>query len=204
MENVYLIVGLGNPGAEYARTRHNAGFLVVESLASRWRTDWTYEKKFNARFSRVDRGERRVLLCEPQTYMNASGETVGAVVRFHNVPRTHILVVVDDADLPLGELRLRPGGSSGGHHGLESVEQHLGTRDYARQRLGIGRQGGTRHITGHVLGRFSSTEAAVMDNVLTVAVNQAESWVDAGIQKAMSQYNGVPEVPGASNEGKAQ
>ena len=112
------------------------------------------------------------------------------------------MVVVDDADLPFGELRLRPGGSSGGHHGLESIEQHLGTRDYARLRVGIGRQSGAREITGYVLGRFSSTEAALVDKVITVASDQAEAWLEAGIQKAMSQFNGV--VGGSANEGIEQ
>ena len=111
-------------------------------------------------------------------------------------------MVVDDADLPLGEMRLRPGGSSGGHHGLESIEQHLGTREYARLRVGIGRQDGAREITGYVLGRFSSTEAALVDKVLTVASDQVEIWLDAGIQKAMSQFNGVVVDP--ANEGKEQ
>src|SRR5437879_3772488 len=129
MENFYLIVGLGNPGAEYARTRHNAGFRVVERLAERRGAGWTYEKKFNARLARAERGDRTVLLCQPQTYMNSSGEAAGAVVQFYRVALGGLLIVVDDADLPLGELRLRPGGSSGGHHGLESIEQHLGTRE---------------------------------------------------------------------------
>jgi PTH1 family peptidyl-tRNA hydrolase len=111
-------------------------------------------------------------------------------------------VVVDDADLALGEIRLRPGGSSGGHHGLESIEQHLGTRDYARLRIGIGRQRGTREITGYVLGRFSSTETPLVDRVLTVASDQAETWLEAGIQKAMSQFNGVVSDP--ANERKEQ
>ena len=115
---------------------------------------------------------------------------------------TGLLVVVDDADLPLGELRLRPGGSSGGHHGLESIEQHVGTREYARLRVGIGRQGGAREITGYVLGRFSSTEVALVDKVLTVASDQAETWLEAGIQKAMSQFNGV--VDDSVDEGKEQ
>jgi peptidyl-tRNA hydrolase, PTH1 family len=198
MENLYLIVGLGNPGADYARTRHNAGFLVAERLAERWRAPWNYEKKFNARLARADRDGRRALLCEPQTYMNASGEAVGAVVAFYQVPLAGLLIVVDDADLPLGELRLRPAGSSGGHHGLESVEQHLGTREYARLRIGIGRQAGAREITGYVLGRFSSTEAALADKVLTAASDQVETWLDAGIQKAMSQFNGV--VGDSANE----
>jgi len=195
MENLYLIVGLGNPGAEYARTRHNAGFQVADRLAQRWQAGWTYEKKFNARLAAAARNNRRVLLCEPQTYMNASGQTVGAVVAFYRVPLTGLLVVVDDADLPLGELRLRPGGSSGGHHGLESIEQHLGTRDYARLRIGIGRQRGAREITAYVLGRFNSTEAPLVDRVLTVASDQAETWLGAGIAKAMSQFNGVVTDP---------
>lgn len=191
MENLYLIVGLGNPGAEYARTRHNAGFLLVQKLAEVWRTKWTYEKKFNAQLARVEQQERRVLLCEPQTFMNSSGDAVGAVLSFFRVARSRLLVVVDDADLPFGEIRMRPGGSSGGHHGLESIEQRLGSNDYARLRLGIGRERGARQISGYVLGRFSSTEAQVMDRVLTVASNQVQCWLDAGIQKAMSQFNGV-------------
>jgi peptidyl-tRNA hydrolase, PTH1 family len=202
MENLYLIVGLGNPGAEYARTRHNAGFLVADRLVERWQASWTYERKFNARLASAQREGRRVLLCEPQTYMNSSGEAVGAVMAFYRVPLTGLLVVVDDADLPLGELRLRPGGSSGGHHGLESVEQRLGAREYARLRIGIGRQSGAREITGYVLGRFGSTEAALADKVLTVATDQAETWLEAGIQKAMSQFNGVVNDP--ANESKEQ
>ena len=202
MENLYVIVGLGNPGTEYARTRHNVGFQAVERLARRWDADWAFEKKFNARVARAERGNRRALLCQPQTFMNASGDAVGAVIDFFQVPRSHLLVVLDDADLPLGQLRLRPGGSSGGHHGLESIEQRLGAREYARLRIGIGRQAGAREITGHVLGRFSSTEAVAVDTVLTVASDQAATWLEAGIQKAMSQFNGVVVDPG--NEGKAQ
>jgi len=202
MENVFLIVGLGNPGAEYAHTRHNAGFLLVEKLAERWRGAWSRQSRFQARLSRVDRGGRTVLLAEPETFMNSSGESVAGLMRFYQVAPGRALVVVDDADLPLGEIRLRPGGSSGGHHGLESIEQHLGTRDYARLRIGIGRQSGAREITGYVLGRFSSTETALADKVLTVASDQAETWLEAGIQKAMSQFNGV--VSDSANEGKEQ
>jgi peptidyl-tRNA hydrolase, PTH1 family len=202
MENLYLIVGLGNPGAEYARTRHNAGFMVTDRLVERWRASWVFEKKFNARVTRAEHGERRVWLCQPQTYMNASGEAVAAVAGFYHVPRTHIMVVVDDADLPLGHLRLRPGGSSGGHHGLESIEQHLGSREYGRLRVGIGRLDGAREITGYVLGRFSSTESVLLDKVLDVASDQVETWLKAGIQKAMSQFNGV--VDDSVDEGKKQ
>jgi PTH1 family peptidyl-tRNA hydrolase len=194
MENLHLIVGLGNPGAEYARTRHNAGFQLVERLAARWDAVWAYEKKFNARVARAERDGARVLLCEPQTYMNSSGESVGPLVLFYRLPLARLLVILDDADLPLGEIRLRPGGGSGGHHGLESIEQRLGTRNFARQRIGIGRAAGAREITDYVLGRFSSTEAATADTVLTAACDQAETWLAAGIQKAMNQFNGSVET----------
>src|SRR5262249_8710291 len=115
MENLHLIVGLGNPGAEYARTRHNAGFLVAELLAERWGAKWGYEKKFNARVGGGERDSGGVLLCEPQTFMNSSGEAVSTALAFYRVPQKRLLVVVDDADLPMGEIRLRPSGSSGGH-----------------------------------------------------------------------------------------
>jgi peptidyl-tRNA hydrolase, PTH1 family len=191
MESLHLIVGLGNPGAEYAKTRHNAGWLLVERLALRWRVDWKRERRFNAQMARAERHDRDVLLCQPQTFMNASGETVGAVVNFYRLPRARILVAVDDADLPLGEIRLRAGGSSGGHHGLESIEQHLGAREFARLRLGIGRRDGAREITDYVLSRFDRVEAALMEKVLDRAASQVECWLNDGMEKAMNQFNGV-------------
>ncbi len=193
MENLFLIVGLGNPGVDYAKTRHNAGFLLVEKLAGRWKANWALEKKFNARMAKAELEERRVLLCEPQTFMNSSGETVGPLIGFYRVPLKHLLVAVDDADLPFGEIRLRPSGSSGGHHGLESIEQHAGTREFARLRIGIGRKDGAREITDYVLGRFSVAETELAEKVLTAAADQAEVWLKAGIQKAMSQFNGKIE-----------
>ena len=193
MESLHLIVGLGNPGAEYAKTRHNAGFTLVEKLAAQWKTDWTNERKFEARIVRAGRSGKRILLCEPQTFMNLSGETVGALVKFYQLPLKQVLVAVDDADLPLGEIRLRAGGSSGGHHGLESIEQHLATRQFARLRIGIGRQDGAREITDFVLGKFDQTESAVLEKVLERASNQVETWLEAGIEKAMSQFNGSVE-----------
>ncbi|HEX7469581.1 MAG TPA: aminoacyl-tRNA hydrolase [Verrucomicrobiae bacterium] len=202
MEQWHLIVGLGNPGAEYAKTRHNAGFLAVERLAECWRASWKLEKKFNARVAKMDLDGTRVLLCQPQTFMNLSGEAVGALMNFYRVVPADLLVVVDDADLPVGEIRLRPGGSSGGHHGLESVEQHLGTREFARLRIGIGRKDGAREITDYVLSRFDKAETALMEKVLTAAGDQAECWLRAGIQKAMNQFNGV--INDSTNEGKKQ
>ena len=190
MENVFLIVGLGNPGAEYARTRHNAGFLLVEKLAAQWKADWANERKFTARMAKTERNGKRVLLCEPQTFMNLSGETVGAVTDFYHLPAGQVMVAVDDADLPFGEIRLRPSGSSGGHHGLESIEQHLGTREFARLRIGIGRKDSVRQITNHVLGKFEAGESEMLEKVLGRAAGQVECWLNEGLPKAMSQFNG--------------
>ena len=201
MENLYLIVGLGNPGAEYARTRHNAGFMLVERLAARWQAVWTLESKFASRLARGEQNGRRLVLCQPQTYMNQSGDAVGKLIEYFRVPRDRLLVAVDDADLPLGEIRLRPRGTSGGHHGLESIEQRLDSRDYARLRIGIGRtQDGAREITGYVLGRFRGDEAGLLDKVLDRAAGQVECWLSDGIGKAMSQFNGA--VQGSEHEEK--
>src|ERR1035441_5234114 len=121
MENVFLIVGLGNPGAEYAKTRHNAGFLLVEKLAARWKVDWKNERKFGARIARSEQDGRRLLLCQPQTFMNLSGEAVGALKNFYQLPLDRLLVAVDDADLPLGEIRLRASGRSGRQHRRDEI-----------------------------------------------------------------------------------
>jgi PTH1 family peptidyl-tRNA hydrolase len=199
MEPLHLIVGLGNPGAEYAQTRHNAGFLLVEKLAAQWKTGWANERKFDARIARAERSGKRVLLCEPLTFMNLSGETAGALMTFYQLPLKQILVAVDDADLPFGEVRLRAGGSSGGHHGLESIEQHLASREFARLRIGIGRRDGVREITNYVLGKFDLTENKLLEKVLDRASGQIECWLDAGIEKAMNQFNGVVD---STNEKK--
>ena len=131
--------------------------------------------------------------------MNLSGEAVGAVVNFYQLPLTGLLVAVDDADLPLGEIRLRAGGSSGGHHGLESIEQHLGANNFARLRLGIGRADGAREITDYVLGRFEAGEVVLMEKVLGRAADQAKCWLADGIEKAMNQFNGNVEKSNESN-----
>jgi peptidyl-tRNA hydrolase, PTH1 family len=200
MEPLHLIVGLGNPGAEYAKTRHNAGFLLVEKLATRWKTDWANERKFDARIAKAEHVGRKVLLCEPQTFMNLSGETVGALVKFYQLPLKQILVAVDDADLPSGEIRLRASGSSGGHHGLESIAEHLASREFARLRIGIGRKNGAREITDYVLGKFDPAGSELLEKVLERASNQVETWLEAGIKKAMSQFNGVVDSKNEENK----
>jgi PTH1 family peptidyl-tRNA hydrolase len=195
MENLYLIVGLGNPGREYARTRHNAGFMVLDRLAEQWKAGWRSEKKFHARLARAERDGKRILLCQPETFMNASGEAVSAVMGFQKIPADRLLVAVDDADLPFGDIRLRPGGSSGGHHGLESVEQHLATREYARQRIGIGRDDpAARRISGYVLAPFRAAERELLEKVLQKACEQVECWLAAGTAQAMNRFNGTIKI----------
>jgi PTH1 family peptidyl-tRNA hydrolase len=151
-------------------------------------------KAHQARVARVDEDGRRVMLVQPQTFMNLSGETVAGLVGYHRVLLERVLVVVDDADLPLGTIRMRSEGSAGGHHGLESIEGRLGTRHYARQRIGIGRRReGAREITGHVLGRFSDGEWGLMERVMERAVEQVLCWLREGARVAMGRFNGMVE-----------
>ncbi len=196
MENLYLIAGLGNPGKEYAGTRHNIGFMLVDRLAAQWKAGWVAEKKFNARLARVEQDGRKIILCQPQTFMNDSGEAVAALARFYQLAVPQILVVVDDADLPLGQIRLKPDGSSGGHHGLESIEQQLGTRNFSRQRLGIGRrEGDGRKISNYVLGQFTAAERESLETILARAGQQVDCWLSTGIAAAMNKFNGAIPVP---------
>jgi PTH1 family peptidyl-tRNA hydrolase len=166
--------------------------MLAELLAERWGGHWQSERKFFSVLAEVTVGSRRGWLCKPQTYMNNSGDAVGAVVRFHKVPPEGMLVVVDDADLPLGSIRLKPSGGSGGHHGLESINQALGDGRYPRLRLGIARpQQRGRDIAGHVLGRFAQDERQVWQGVLERASELAECWLREGIVTAMNRYNGL-------------
>jgi PTH1 family peptidyl-tRNA hydrolase len=152
-------------------------------------TDWRRGGGWNVR---VDRDGRRVLLVQPQTYMNRSGDAVARYVAYYRVAVQRILVVVDDADLELGMVRLKPRGSSGGHHGLESIEARLGTREYGRLRLGIGRRDeGRREITDHVLGQFGRVEWEWFERVLDRASEQMECWLESGVNVAMNRYNGL-------------
>jgi peptidyl-tRNA hydrolase, PTH1 family len=193
---VHVIVGLGNPGREYAQTRHNTGFLVVERLAERREAVWRPERRFQARVARAVFQGHAMVICEPQTFMNLSGSAVQAIIAYYRVPLSQLLVVVDDADLPLGCLRMRTQGSSGGHHGLESIEQHLGTREWVRVRMGIGRQAeGAREITGHVLGRFGDVELPLLRATLNRACDLVECWLESGPAKAMNEFNGTINTP---------
>lgn len=196
MEDLFLVAGLGNPGPDYARTRHNAGFLAVERIGERARVDWKEERKFRARVARGELGGQRMVLCEPLTFMNLSGESIAPLASYYRIAAERVLVLVDDADLPFGQIRLRGSGSSGGHHGLESIESHLGTREFPRLRIGIGRTDrNLREITGHVLGKFGREEEDLLKKVLDRVSSQVEKFLTEGIQKAMSQFNGAVEAP---------
>ncbi len=190
MNEAHLIVGLGNPGAKYEGTRHNVGFLALDRLAVQWGGTWSEEKKFKARMSRVTVGQGNVHLCQPQTYMNLSGESVGAVCDYFRIAARKILVIVDDAELAFGQLRMRAGGSSGGHNGLGSVEQCLATDDYLRLRIGVGRPPEEAGMAGYVLGKLSPEELLNMAQTLEVVLQQCECWLQHGAASAMNEFNG--------------
>jgi len=170
--------------------------MLAERLAGSWAAAWKMEKKFHSRLARVERDGRKIILCQPQTFMNDSGQAIAALQRFYQLPAARLLIAVDDADLPLGQIRLRSEGSSGGHHGLESIEGQLAGREYPRQRLGIGRRAGDgRQITNYVLGRFAADERKTVEQVLARAQQQIDCWLSAGISQAMNQFNGTLDVP---------
>ncbi|MGE5138144.1 MAG: aminoacyl-tRNA hydrolase [Rudaea sp.] len=182
-----LIVGLGNPGVGLAGSRHNAGFMVVERFAEGHGISFS-RRRFSALLGEGAVRESRLLLAKPQTYMNLSGKAVSKLVSFFRVPVHDIIVVYDDLDLPLGRIRLRARGSAGGHHGMESIISTLGTSDFARLRVGIGRPG-TKEDIDHVLGRFSSAEQQELDEAIDRAEAALDTWLAEGIETAMNRFN---------------
>jgi peptidyl-tRNA hydrolase, PTH1 family len=197
MDSVALIVGLGNPGPEYAKTRHNIGFMVNDLLAARWHATWKTENRFLARIAVARALDLKVYLCQPATYMNSSGQAVGLLTEYYHISHNRVLIMLDDADLPLGEIRLRPRGGSGGHHGLESVLNHLGADQIPRLRLGIGRpEVSSRQITDHVLSHFVSGERELADRMIQRAADQVACWLQSGIEKAMNDFNGMMQITG--------
>jgi PTH1 family peptidyl-tRNA hydrolase len=184
---VKIVVGLGNPGREYVATRHNIGFMAVDTLAERWGvTAW--REKFSALMAE-HRGAETVLLVKPQTYMNLSGQAVAAFVRFYKLTVADVIVVYDDIDLPAGRLRLRPGGGAGGHRGIESLFDHLGSDAFARVRIGVGRPPEYMEAADYVLSRFSSEEQPLMDEAIKRAADAVEAILKDGLAKAANEYN---------------
>lgn len=186
-----LIVGLGNPGSKYANTRHNAGFMAVDRLAERHNLG-DARNRANAAAIEGRIGAERVILLKPMTYMNLSGQAVGEVMRFHKLEPAELMVLVDDTALPTGAIRIRGGGSSGGHNGLESIRQMLGGDDYPRLRIGIGEPKiGDRRIpqADYVLGQFTDQELATLKPALERTADAVETWLSDGLDAAMNRYN---------------
>lgn len=185
----WLIVGLGNPGAQYEDTRHNAGFLTIDELAERKNVP-VQRLKFRALTNTVELGGAKVLLMKPVTYMNLSGEAVGEAARFYKIPPERVLVISDDVSLPLGKLRIRKSGSAGGHNGLKNMIQHLGTEGFPRVKIGVG---GKPHpdydMADWVLSKFVGEDKKIIDAAIVRAADAVECFLREGADKAMGKYN---------------
>jgi PTH1 family peptidyl-tRNA hydrolase len=187
-----LVVGLGNPGKEYERTRHNIGFAALDRLAEKLDCSFRRKWRFSAEIAEAVAGEAgKVVLAKPRTYMNRSGAAVSALLNWLKIEPAQLLVVVDDADLPLGQIRLRAAGGSGGHNGLRSIIETLGgNEDFARLRVGIGRNAPAgSDITGHVLGKFAPQERELAEQAVAIAVEAIECCLRDGLTGAMNQFN---------------
>jgi peptidyl-tRNA hydrolase, PTH1 family len=186
-----LICGLGNPGREYERNRHNIGFMVVEALLSRARAELNQEK-FQARVGQGTLGSERILFLEPQTYMNLSGRSLAEAARFYKIAVEDILVIHDELDLPFGRLQLKAGGGSGGHNGLKSSVQSLGADGFIRLRFGIGKPEGPNakeRVAGYVLSNFDDGERRQLEEQIGRASDMAETWAREGLATAMNRFN---------------
>lgn len=183
-----LVVGLGNPGKTYERTRHNIGFAAVDLLASHHRLEFHKRLKWKGALASGPIGRGSVYVLKPLTFMNFSGEAVAEAIRLLQIELSRFLVLVDDVALPLGQLRLRTNSGAGGHKGLQSIEEHLQTNRYARLRIGVGdREEG--ELADHVLGRFTREEEELLPEILKRAVQAIEIWLDQGITRAMDFAN---------------
>ncbi len=189
-----LIVGLGNPEPKYDRTRHNIGFAAIDALSSSWQVSLSENRKFKGEYAETTApGGKKVYLLKPLTYMNLSGQSIGAVASWYKLKPESVLVIYDDMDLPVGRVRLRTEGSPGGHNGMKSTVSHLSSKNFPRLRIGIGRpknpattENGT---VSHVLGKFSPEENQVMSSVLDYVVECVELCLKKGVEKAMNDCN---------------
>ncbi|HEY1582503.1 MAG TPA: aminoacyl-tRNA hydrolase [Chthoniobacterales bacterium] len=180
---IRLVAGLGNPGREYQRTRHNVGFMVLDRLAADAELPWDYAEKWGAAWAKSN-----VILVKPATFMNRSGQSLAAIANFYKIATEEILVVLDDFALPLGRLRIRAQGSSGGHNGLESIFEHLGTEALPRLRVGIG-AAPAQGAVDYVLGRFFEEEQPALDAAIKRAAEAVKCAVDKGLFAAMNLFN---------------
>ena len=195
MPERYLIVGLGNPGREYRLNRHNAGFMLLDRLVERHKLLVFTKRQGKALITTGLVGEASVVLAKPQTFMNLSGAAVSALVRFYNLPLERLLVCVDEIDLPLGTLRLRPDGGSAGHNGMRSIIEQLGTEVFPRLRLGVGRPPGSKAAAGYVLRDFRGEDQEIMALVLDKSVEVVDCFLREGLVTAMNRYNGPADKP---------
>jgi peptidyl-tRNA hydrolase, PTH1 family len=183
-----LLVGLGNPGREYEQTRHNVGFMVIDELAKRWNLSYN-QTKFNGLFSSHIVGTEKVILCKPLTYMNLSGECVRPLMDYFKMDIDDLLVIYDDLDLPVGKIRLRVKGSAGGHNGIKSLIHHLGTDQFKRIRIGIGRPQNGQKVTDYVLGRFISEEQPDIQHAIIRAADACEKFMTEPFLQVMNEFN---------------
>lgn len=184
-----IIAGLGNPGAEYASTPHSVGFETVDAIATAAGVEWVEKKQFKCLMARVAIAGETCLLVKPQTYMNLSGESISPIVKYNNAQVSDLIVVQDDIDLSLGRLRIRTGGSSGGHNGIRNIIERLGAGNFVRVKLGVGKKKGT-NVISHVLGKFDAQSRAIMDSTVSAAVKAVVAVVRDGPQSAMNLFNG--------------
>ena len=183
-----IVVGLGNPGAQYASTPHSVGFEAVDRLAEKLGAGWEEKRAFKCLMARGKAGSHDVLLVKPQTFMNLSGESVAPVVRYHNATVDDLVVVQDDIDLPPGRVRIRKTGSAGGHNGVRNIIERLGTQDFKRIKIGVGKD--KSDVIGHVLGKFDPKTRELMDKVIADIPEMVEAVLDKGADKAMNEFNG--------------
>ena len=181
-----VIVGLGNPGRQYAGTRHNVGFDVIDLLAQSPKAG-RFQSRFQAQVAELLEDDLKLLLVKPETFMNLSGRCVRQVLDFYQLTPDDLLVVCDDINLPLGKLRVRARGTHGGHNGLRDIQNHLGTTDYARLRIGVDAPG--EDAVDHVLGRFKPGERPVIEDAVTLAAQAVGVWLRQGVEVCMNQYN---------------
>ena len=186
----WLLVGLGNPGDKYDNTRHNVGFAAIDQLAEELRVP-VQKLKYRALTQTVELGGAKVLLMKPITYMNLSGEAVGEAARFFKIPADHVLVLSDDVSLPVGKLRIRKGGSAGGHNGLKSIIQHLGTDQFPRVKIGVGEKPHPDYdMADWVLGKFTGEDLKTITQAIQRAGKAAACYIQDGPDKAMNKFNG--------------
>jgi PTH1 family peptidyl-tRNA hydrolase len=188
-EQTFLLIGLGNPGREYKDSRHNVGFMLIDRLAVRLNARGLKLQSKAIVISAIYE-ERKLILAKPQTYMNLSGQSVQGLLHFYKIPVENLLVAHDDLDLPFGTLRIRPGGGPGGQRGMASTIEQLGTKDFPRLRIGIGRPPGRMDPKDYVLQDFSRDETKILSEVLDRAADAVLTFVVEGLNKAMNKYNG--------------